>query len=223
MFEKNLERNAMQQKSGGLEEGILKKQEKEILEDSVKLEQAEKDLSDFEAKVDEEFIAHYIKNIPESDRDFIEVGDLDTEGDDLEAKLKLILAARTAFVDEVVESRRGELAKLKESLEAKKADYQNNQVAVAFSKAHPEVDMQDFGKFITEHITPAEHQSFVEKSAGDGLKYFELVYEKYKKFKGLEKNDSDEDDLPPDLDELGTGKNEKAEKKPKTLFSDRKF
>lgn len=171
----------------------MRDQEKDIAVQETKLESSQADLSDFEAKIDEKFIPYLQEVITEEELEVIEISD------DIAEIAGLILAKREQFVDEQIEPRKAQVAEFRAALDGQKADLQNNQIVSEFSTAHPEVDMQAFKTFVRGELTPNQMAQFEEESAGDPMKFYELVLGL---FQGGKKKEEKEEDLPPDLDSL---------------------
>ena len=178
-------------------DAYVSNQEKEVLTDEAKLQQMEQDLSDFEAKVDEAFIPYFLENTSDEDKEMLEIGD------DLEAKVRLILALRTKFVDEVIEKERGKVEEFRNALNAKKEDLARNKANAEFHKKHPEVDMQALGEFIQNDLTPRQQQELLKASDGDIVKFLELALELFEAKNGKKGKKEEADEFPPDLDGEG--------------------
>ena len=198
----------------------LRNQEKEIAVGEKELETLTADLSDFEEKIDEEFVPYFMKSLTDDETEMMEFGE------SIEDKIALVLSKRVQFVDEQIEPRRAKIAEFEAALNAQKTDYQNNTIVKEFRDAHPDVDIEEFGEFIRTDLTPKQLAALEKEANGDVMKFYEsalaLMQEENK---STEKDEAD--DLPPNLDDLPSGGGDREV--PKTdngfmdNFKDRKF
>jgi hypothetical protein len=159
-------------------DSFLKEQETSIALDEKEHENLVADLSDFEARIDEEFLPYFEKTLSDDEREVMELSE------DPKEQAALVLAKRTAFVDEQIEPRKQKLQEFAQALEAKRTDYNNNLQIKAFRDAHPDVDIDAFGEFIQSDLTPRQREELESEAAGNMLKYFEsalLLYNKVNK------------------------------------------
>lgn len=104
------------------------------------------------------------------------------------------------FRDDKLNSKKEEISKFEELLQGKKSEFEIASQSNKFAKENPDVDMEDFAEFIQEDLTTRQKKELRDNSK---TKYDFLVaaYEIYKKAKGVEQNEKD-NNLPPDLNAL---------------------
>ena len=104
------------------------------------------------------------------------------------------------FRDDKLNSKKEEISKFEELLQGKKSEFEIASQSNKFAKENPDIDMEDFAEFIQEDLTTRQKKELRDNSK---TKYDFLVgaYEIYKKAKGVEQNEKD-NNLPPDLNEL---------------------
>lgn len=104
------------------------------------------------------------------------------------------------FRDDKLNYKKEEISKFEELLQGKKSEFEIASQSNKFAKENPNVDMEDFAEFIEQDLTIRQKKEFRDNSK---TKYDFLVaaYEIYKKAKGVEQNEKD-NNLPPDLNEL---------------------
>lgn len=170
--------------------------EEGLRKDEAKLSILQEEYSNVEDKLHDEFETT-LENNPKSLFSDEEL-DILASDSNIASKNRMLRDRFEKFRDEKLNSKKEEISKFEELLQGKKSEFEIASQSNKFAKENPEVDMEDFAEFIQEDLTTRQKKELREKSK---TKYDFLVgaYAIYKNSKGLE---DEEDNLPPDLNEL---------------------
>lgn len=123
-------------------------------------------------------------------------------GGNIAEKAKLMRDGFEKFRDEKLTLKKQEIDGFGQELGKRKNQYDIVAKSKQFAKENPNVDMAVFSDFIQD-LKPSVKKAIIEQSNGDKYQFLKLAYEEFKKEKGTPKaSEDEEDDLPPNLNEL---------------------
>lgn len=159
----------------------------------------EQELSDIDAKLDAEFIdtIDQLMSTEELEMRF---------DDDVRAFLSLVEEKREAFYREKLDELRSTISKKVSEVANEEDDMDMEEAKAAFIEAHPDVDMEAMSDFFNNDLTQRQKDEIA--TAQSYLETLEKTYAMYaKKNKNQTKPEakpSDEDNLPPNLSDVGS-------------------
>lgn len=165
-----------------------------ISKDEARYELMQEEYNSMADKLNDDFERELPNLLSEEEKEMLEVGG------DIVAKHKLLRDKFEAYRDERLSMKKSEMDKYAQELDGKKAQMGILGATNRFRKAHPDINMEEFGEFIQEDISPRSKRAMSEEAGEDKYKFLELVYEQFVASKGVSENN--EEELPPDLSDI---------------------
>lgn len=170
-----------------------------ITKDEAKLSLLQEEFNTMSDRLHDEFEELVEKN-PKSifSEDEIEILEV---GNSLSAKNKLFRDKFEEFRTKKLDEKKQVIDGFAQELGKRKEMFARGSVAKNFAAANPDVDMTKLAEFIQEDLSPRMRKEILTQAGEDKAKFLELAAAEFKKLGGS-KNESEEDELPPDLNSL---------------------
>jgi len=165
----------------------------EILRDETKLELLQNEVDELEGTLEVEFQKDFVSLLSEDEKYMFEVGT------DLPAKLQLVESKKTEYFKTKLSEKKSALEEGHKSLTGKKEQSSTNKAFSTFLAENKDVSVEELEEFAKLDMTDRQLTKMREETGDDKVARLKFVYELFKK---ANPSDEDEDNLPPDLNEL---------------------